>query len=140
MIKPTTSIYYKSGYKYQLHTTCTYMSPIYGYNISTRYIRLTEDGMLTIYQGFCWDGPSGPTIDSKNFMRGSLIHDALYQLIREEHLPESERYTADIVLRMICLEDGMSKIRAWWVFTGVSKFASFAASPQNKKKIIKAPY
>ncbi len=30
--------------------------------------------------------PNGPTIETKTFMRASLVHDALYQLMREEHL------------------------------------------------------
>jgi hypothetical protein len=72
-------------------------------------------------------------------MRGSLIHDALYQLIREGHLPQKERFMADKILQQICLEDGMSRIRAWWVFVGVSKFAASAASPKNKRKVHQAP-
>jgi hypothetical protein len=72
-------------------------------------------------------------------MRGSLIHDALYQLLREGHLPQSERFMADKILQYICLEDGMWKLRAWWVFQGVSKFAASAASPKNKRKIHTAP-
>jgi hypothetical protein len=132
-------IEYKKGFKYQLSKSCIYKSPILGYTISTRYIRLEEDGTLTIYQGYAWDGPSGPTIDTKDFMRGSLVHDALYQLIREGHLSKSERYMADVILQNICREDGMSRIRAWWVFQGVSKFAASAASPKNKRKVHTAP-
>jgi hypothetical protein len=132
-------IAYKSGYKYQLAKKCIYKSPILGYDILTRYIRLEKDGTLTIYQGYCWDGPSGPTIDSKSFMRGSLIHDALYQLLREGHLPQSERFMADKILQYICLEDGMCSLRAWWVFKGVRKFAASAADPSSRKKIHAAP-
>jgi hypothetical protein len=132
-------IEYKTGFKYQLTKTCVYKSVITGYNISTRYITLKEDGTLTIYAGYAWDGPSGPAVDSLNFMRASLIHDALYQLIREGHLPPTERYMADKILQYICREDGMSKLRAWWVFVGVDKFAAGAADPNSKKKIIRAP-
>jgi hypothetical protein len=110
-----------------------------GYDIITRYIRLEKDGTLTIYQGYCWDGPSGPTINTKSFMRGSLIHDALYQLLRQGHLPQSERFMADKILQCICLEDGMLKPRAWWVYQGVHNFAAYAANPRNKKKIKTAP-
>jgi hypothetical protein len=46
---------------------------------------------------------------------------------------------ADKILQHVCLEDGMCRLRAWWVFTGVDKFAKFAADPKNKKKIIQAP-
>lgn len=53
-------------------------------------------------------------------MRGSLVHDALYQLMRENHLDEDRwRPTADDILRRLCREDGMSAIRAWYVYQGV---------------------
>jgi len=132
-------IYYKKGFKYQLTRTYTVQTSLLGYSISTRYITLTIDGLLTIHQGYCWDGPSGPSVDTKNFMRGSLIHDALYQLMREEELPQEERYLADRILMQACLQDGMCKIRAWYVFESVKKFASFAASPHNKKEELTAP-
>ena len=132
-------IAYKAGFKYQLAHDYMFKSPLLGYNINTRFLKLNESGWLTILTGYAWDGPSGPTVDTKNFMRGSLVHDALYQLIREEKLPQDERFIADKILQMICRQDGMSKLRAWWVFTGVDKFAAGAAAAKNKKKIITAP-
>ena len=91
-------------------------------------------------KGYAWDGPSGPTIDTRNFMRGSLVHDALYQLMREEHLDkETYRKPADQLLRDMCREDGMWSIRAWWVYLAVRWWADPAADPANKKPIIKAP-
>lgn len=129
-------IYYRDGYKYQLVNTyvCTVAiqpaSPI-----DHDYIRLDTDGTLTIRRGYAWDGPSGPTFDSKNFMRGSLVHDALYQLIGEGLLPLSDRALADEELRRICSEDGMSTIRAWWVYQGVHWFGDTAASSPEKAPI-----
>ncbi len=63
-----------------------------------------------------WDGPSGLTIDTPNFMRGSLVHDTLYQLLRNELIEQKWRDEADEELRRICREDGMSKICANWVY------------------------
>lgn len=75
-------ILYKEGYKYQLAEEYTISIPIKpDSNIISDYIDLNNDGELVIKKGYAWDGPSGPTIDSLNFMRGSLVHDALYQLI-----------------------------------------------------------
>ena len=90
---------------------------------------IREDGYLTIKQGYAWDGPSGPTIDTLTFMRGSLVHDALYQLMRERKLPQSARKRADKILRDICLRDGMSKPRAAWVYRGVRIGAAGSAKP-----------
>ena len=47
------------------------------------------------------DGPSGPAIDTKNFMRASLVHDALYQLMRLGTLDKSRRQYADRLLQTI---------------------------------------
>lgn len=86
---------------------------------SGSFISLTAAGLLTIKAGYACDGPSGPTIDTSNFMRAAFVHDALYQLIREGLLASQFRRPADKLLRAMCLEDGMSRVRAWWVYWGV---------------------
>ncbi len=92
-------------------------------------LEITEKGSLAIKAGYAWDGPSGPTIDTKNFMRGSLVHDALYQLMREEKIAQDQRLRADEILREICIEAGMSRIRAWWIFKGVRIGGTKSAKP-----------
>jgi hypothetical protein len=62
-------------------------------------------------------------------MRASLVHDALYQLMREEKIDQGQRLRADEILRDICLDAGMSRIRAWWVFKGVRWGAEKATKP-----------
>lgn len=129
-------IYYRDGYKYQLASGYSILVSIRPKErITHDYISLTTFGMLIIRAGYAWDGPSGPTIDTKNFMRGSLVHDALYQLIGEGLLPLSDRALADAELRRICIEDGMSAIRAWWVFQGVHWFGDTAATSPEKVPI-----
>ena len=133
-------ISYKKGYKYQL--TATYrlkigIRPLE--HILTTYIDLTPIGWLIIRKGYAWDGPSGPTFDTLNFMRGSLVHDAIYQLIRQGFLSPEYRDIADRLLQDICREDKMCKARAWWVYEGVYFGGKSAADPANKKKVIRAP-
>ena len=99
-------------YKYRLLADLVLQSSIKDIFVRTEYIELRYDGQLTLRKGYAWDGPSGPTIDTKNFMRGSLVHDALYQLMRLKLLPASLRETADMLLRRICIEDGMCRLRA----------------------------
>jgi hypothetical protein len=91
--------------------------------IETPFILLMHSGILRIKKGYCWDGPSGPTIDTESFMRGSLVHDVLYQLMRDGHLIKEYREYADRFLRIICLEDGMARWRAWYVYYAVRWFA-----------------
>lgn len=128
-------IHYKKRrkYKYNLHEDYQFKAEIEVKDASDLiFIKITKEGQLTIRKGYAWDGPSGPTFDTKNFMRGSLVHDALYQLIREQKIDMEQRKRADEILREICLQDGMSKIRAWWVFWGVYLFGKSAAKPDLK--------
>lgn len=136
-----TCIAYNDGYKYQLKETCTVTIDIRPASpIQTDYIDLDSAGLLTIRKGYAWDGPSGPTVDTLTFMRGSLVHDALYQLMREERLSQVEhRKQADQILRTLCLEDGMWWLRAWWVYQAVRWFADPAADPSSKRPLTRAP-
>lgn len=133
-------IRYSSGYKYQLEedfdiqTSITPVTP--GGN---RFVSMSLSGVLHVSAGYAWDGPSGPTLDTTDFMRGSLVHDALYQLMQEGILSKDfHRKAADQLLRKICLEDGMPAIRAWWVYQGV-RFAGGQYTRYNKKVIRTAP-
>ncbi len=133
-------IKYRSGYKYQLvEEHQVKVSVVPADNIKTDFIELSTEGMLVIKKGYAWDGPSGPTLDTPNFMRGSLVHDALYQLLRNELIEQKWRDEADEELRRICCEDGMPKICARLVYMAVRKWGKVAASPESRKKIHKAP-
>lgn len=97
--------------------------------ISTDYIDLTTNGWLTIKKKYAWDGPSGPAPDISILMRGSLVHDALYQLMREKLLPLAAREKADWLLREICLEDGAPRFLADFVYISVDWFGKPNARP-----------
>lgn len=134
-------ITYKKGYKYQLHEEYQLQIQITPpVDILTDYIDLTAAGLLIIKKGYAWDGPSGPTIDTPNFMRGSLVHDALYQLMRNNLLDRKKwRNPADRLIQQHCKEDGMSRFRAGNVYWAVNKFGKKSASEKRAKKQIKAP-
>ena len=132
------------GYKYQLMEKYTQETQILvdpGVVTGGRWVVMSKTGKLTIKKGYAWDGPSGPTIDTPNFMRGSLVHDALYQLIREKLLAQKIRKDADVLLWLICQKDGMSKRRADYVYHAVRMFGGSSAKPSKKAKkvTIKAP-
>ena len=135
-------IVYNGGYKYQLKEACTFDKTgiIPAAIIVTDYLSLDLEGNLAVARGYAWDGPSGPTVDSKNFMRGSLAHDALYQLMREGALDHGNcREPADRLLQRICQEDGMSALRAWWVYLGVRIGGDPSADPANDRPVQRAP-
>lgn len=134
-------IKYKEGYRYQLVEDYAVQTPIRPPRfVLASFLRLDTDGMLYIRAGYAWDGPSGPAIDTPDFMRGSLVHDALYQLMREGHIdPDQWRLPTDKVLREIVLEDGMWKIRAWWVYQGVRFGAGPSSEAAGERPVLSAP-
>jgi hypothetical protein len=66
-------------------------------------------------------------------MRGSLVHDALYQLIRLQQIPLHYKNYADLLLKKICLEDGMTGFQANCVYLGVKYFGGASAKPASEK-------
>jgi hypothetical protein len=134
-------IRYRSEYKYQLASE-------YGIQISIRpsediitdFIELDAGGALRVMNGYAWDGPSGPVIDTRENMRASLVHDALYQLMRNGELnARTTRKAADKIFREICKQDGVSSFRANLYYKALRQYGKPAASPGNKKKIRRAP-
>ena len=136
--------YYKGDYKYVTAAVEAYETGIETEKLHTSsHGELSPSGRLTIKKGYAWDGPSGPTIDTPSIMRGSLVHDCLYQLLRETDFgaPETHdrrRKKADEILYQICIEDGMWKWRAKWILAAVRKGGGPAAA-RRRRKIYEAP-
>ncbi|MFA5387291.1 MAG: hypothetical protein WC322_02740 [Candidatus Paceibacterota bacterium] len=133
-------IYYTKGYKYQLYARVEHQLPDHFLTyieaaIQTKFISISLTGLMEFCYSYSWDGPSGPTYDSKDFMRASLIHDGGYQLIREGVIAPEARRLFDDELRRICLEDGMGAIRAGYSHWAVSKFGN-SASIENKDILV----
>lgn len=131
------------SYKYQLlepYRHATELEPEAPLATRDEFVGLGPNGLLSLRRGYAWDGPSGPTLDTKNFMRASLVHDALYQLMREGLLDSSQRLYADRLLRTLCRQDGMSRFRAWYVYRGVRAFGGRRARPPGHlDPILRAP-
>jgi hypothetical protein len=134
-------IRYRADYKYQLADAYKISIPITPHSdIKTDFIELDTSGTLLISNAYAWDGPSGPVIDTEENMRASLVHDALYQLMRNSHLSSrTHRKAADQLFKDICKEDGVSNFRTSAYYKVLRKFGKPAASPQNKKKVYRAP-
>lgn len=137
-------IEYKKGYKYQLSTDYSIQldipaEDIHLCSLESDYLVLTEEGILTVKSGYAWDGPSGPTYDFDSFMRGSLVHDALYQLMREEVIPASYKKYADKLLKTHCLEDNMLLGLANMVYFFINRYGAQYVLPENRHQIIISP-
>lgn len=124
-----------NGYKFELmkyeHTVLKGVFPDTPTNHVWCWINKNN---LFVRENYAWDGATGPTWqDSKN-KRGSLVHDALYQLMREGHLGFGYRKLADQELIRICKEDGMSGFRAWYYMLAVRTFGSFTVKLSDKPR------
>jgi hypothetical protein len=133
-------LYYRdiTRFKYLVTDDFWHQTELLGCQASAPLIFLDDDGLLRIIAGYMWDGPSGPTIDSPEGMRGSLVHDALYELMRRGVLEQKYREYADKLFKEIILQDGMSETRAHLWFDAVRDFAAGAAhfGTQPADKII----
>ena len=90
-----------------------------------------NDKKIQIKKGYAWDGASGPTIDTKDTIKASLVHDCLYQAMRLGLIDESNRKVADKELRDQMIKAGCWKIRARIWYIAVSLFAKSSAKKGN---------
>ena len=134
-------IAYKQGYKYQ--SVEEYYDNIGiepGETLVNDYITLGASGDIVIRKGYAWDGPSGPSPDTTTNMRASLVHDALYQLMRHQMLDaEIYRLPADRLYRQMCIEDGMLPIFAHFCYFGLRLFGEKYAGSEAIKHSFVAP-
>lgn len=132
-------IRYREGYKYQLSEGAVIQTSLRPKEfIKTPWIRLDVDGVMSLTEGYAWDGSTGVE-DTKESMEASAMHDAAYQLLRAGLLPPADRDVADLDYQRICIEKGMWKVRAWWRHTGLKRLAAFAAETASESHIIEIP-
>ena len=77
---------WRRKYKYTLIEDVTVFVGILGTAIDTNWFTLSIDGFLTIKAGYAWDGCTG-MIDTNSNMEAGLVHDCLYQMLREALIP-----------------------------------------------------
>lgn len=134
-------IQYRDGYKYQLafeYQIKINIKPKLDINI--QFVKLDTQGYLIIADGYAWDGPSGPVIDTDENLRASLVHDALYQLMRYKKLnAKDHKDKADKIFKNICIEDGVNRAIAHAYYLVLKAGGKPATDPKNKKKTHQAP-
>lgn len=137
----TPPLRYKQGYKF-------WVAEDYVLDIGERirpvraggnsFVELSEAGVLTVRRGYAWDGASGPAIDTENWRTASLVHDALYQLIREGVLVMAHRKAADDLMRDILLGKGMWVVRVVLAHAAVRQFGEIFMR-NNPDAVLVAP-
>ncbi|KKW10180.1 MAG: hypothetical protein UY48_C0046G0004 [Candidatus Gottesmanbacteria bacterium GW2011_GWB1_49_7] len=148
---------YTDGWKYRTEETIEVQIDFHPQqNIVTSYGSFDITGKVIIFKGYSFDGPSGPCkwlselplgvgwlyrrFALMQIFLGALVHDFLYQLIREEYLNgRMWRQLADHIFRVIIRRNGTSGIRAWWIYTGVRIGGGPSADKRGTKPILTAP-
>jgi hypothetical protein len=112
---------------------------IFGPSVDHAYFKLSTNGMMYIEKDYFFDGATC-AMDTETFMAASLVHDVLYQALRELLFFNSTikwtkkrhneiRVKADACLIFICNEDGMCKFRQWYVKRGLRLANGIYARP-----------
>ena len=125
---------YSKGINYQLEEDESIQTCLNGYSVIDEYYALDPDGILTVKQSYSWDGASG-AIDTDTNLRASLFHDALCQMIGNDELPLEAIHEANRLYRDICLQDGMSKVRAWLEYKAITFHFRNGVKPQGDREV-----
>jgi hypothetical protein len=137
----------RKSYEFELLTEETFHTDVRGYGTTTEFIHLSDEGLLTISKHYSWDGSSvplkrmiKPVWNSDKYCGiASLIHDALYQLIRDGNIPKSCKTIADLTYRNMCILGGMGKLQAAWRYKALRWFGWSALHKKKVNQIIEVP-
>lgn len=124
-------------FKYVVIEEYRHKTPFHHMDAKAPLIELLHDGTLVVSPGYFWDGPSGPTIDTQDSMRGSLVHDALFELMRRGLIPIESKQEADRLLETICIEDGMrpDRARLWYNMVTIAALSCAKTGTQPPDEI-----
>ena len=91
-----------------------------------RLLAALDDGWIYAYYDYRWDGASGAV--DRGLMLASLIHDILYQMIREGMIGPKRwaRRIADLVMRRISKYQAAGKSRRVRALAWVRRWADWA--------------
>lgn len=120
-------------WKYQVGEYFRIQTGLLGVSIITEYVSLDSDGLLRIKVYYAWNGSNWSS--DKHAMIASLVHDALYQLMRLGMISRVIfRKQADALYRDICVAEGMSKIEAGIRYRSLRWFGKSATYPEKNPR------
>lgn len=108
----------------------SFQTIITGFNVETRWVKLTEHGRLHVKAGYPWDFATG-AVDTESIIKASLVHDIFCELINDGLLPEHVQVLADEQFRMIAKAEDMTWFRRMYAYTAVRLYQI------NKKRACK---
>lgn len=119
-------------WKYETDQDESFECHILGFDIAHEYFTLDQYGNLLIKKGYRWDGTT-VAIDTDSNMTPSLFHDCGYQMIRLGLLPLQWKHVIDWKFKLMCIERGMSNIRANYFYYAVKWFGGKCCVPMSEK-------
>lgn len=133
-LETTGSMLYRANYKYRNEREWGALTPFpWSFRITDldgrrTLAELRQDRWLMVYPGYCWDGPSGPTLDNPISIMISSLHDVPYQGARLGHVPQEEenRKLVDDFFRDALIALGFPEVRADAYHEGVRLGARYA--------------
>jgi hypothetical protein len=127
------------GFKYQAADSWHTSVKIFpGAAVSMDFATLSTDGLLILKKGFASDGPSGPTIDTPDTIKGSFVHDALCRMMAYGLLDPKWKGPADNEALDHWLRSGMDPVRAKLWRETLRQF-DFYIKPESRREILIAP-
>lgn len=112
-----------------------------GYKGELGFIKFDSKGRVTIAPGYCWDGASGPTIDTLDSVCAALGHDVQYELMGAGLLPVFVyKNVADLWFYNRLRADGMQDFRAWAWYRAVYAFGVPGRSDDDVIKRAPIPF
>ncbi len=104
-----------------------------------KFASMGPSGILQVKEGYRFDGSSGPAIDTKSSQLAALVHDCLYQLMRQSQLSTKWRKKADQIYRDLCIKGGMTRARAYIRYFALRIGGGKHAKPTRRPKVLTAP-
>tara|TARA_R110000851_G_scaffold22894_2_gene67597 strand:- start:14486 stop:14890 length:405 start_codon:yes stop_codon:yes gene_type:complete len=103
-------------------------------DINLKFLSMTTFGVLTLKEGYAWNGVTGG-IDDKTNMVPSAEHDALFQLISLGLLPVALRHVANDRYINNCKKRKMGGFRRWTHKSILDKLSHLFCKPEKPRRI-----
>lgn len=136
---------YRSGYKYQLAEEFVAQIDFELGHVHRNGLIITDiedvdefawvaDGLIKVRKGYAWDGATCAP-DWEWVMIPALVHDTLYQLIRENYLPQDRRRDVDVVFLELMVERKPRSVMPYLFYFAVRWFGKKAAMPKSARPV-----
>ena len=131
--------YEPARYIWRLRLGALFQTPILGEAVGNDFVRLAPDGDLSFAPLYSWNGITKSPYQGADSIRGTLVHDGLYQLMSECGLSQRWRDEADRLMLKYFLADGMPVPLAEGFYAIVRAAGWIFSKPTALHQVLVAP-